>query len=49
MDDLLSSIYFNPEHESSFSSADKLYKSAKLIDSNVTLPIVKNFLSKQNA
>jgi len=48
MDNILSNIYFNPNHPASFGGLYKLYKYAKLYLKNVTLKDVKNWLSKQN-
>lgn len=42
--DLLISIYFDPRHPSSFSSVRKLYESAKVKNSNITLKDVRRFL-----
>ena len=42
---LLSTIYYNPEHEGSFSTAKKLYEAAKLVDSKITLKGTQKWLS----
>src|SRR6266705_3215270 len=45
MNKILESIYYNPKNNASFSSVNALYKSAKLIDKNIKLKDVKNWLS----
>lgn len=47
MDQILSSIYYTSNHPSSFSSIQKLYTDARIIDSGITKKYVKDWLSKQ--
>src|SRR5277367_1564649 len=41
---VLQTIYYNPKHQAGFSSVNKLYKAAKLIDNTITLKGVKQWL-----
>lgn len=43
--DLLSNIYNNPRLSGSFSGVNNLYQAAKLINKNIKIKDVKNFLS----
>ena len=45
----LEKTYFNPSHNAAFSSVNKLYKVAKLKYPNVTINIIKDWLSSQDA
>jgi hypothetical protein len=46
-DGILNSIYYDVKNPASFSSVNKLYSAAKLIDENITKEITENWLSKQ--
>ena len=46
MDDLIKSIYYDPE--TGYSSIDKIYRKVKEIDSSVTRKEVKDFIDKQS-
>lgn len=45
----LKKIYYDPAHPAAFSSVDKLYRAAKLINSKITLDKVKQWLTGQDA
>lgn len=47
MNNLLTSIYFNPKHSSSFGSVDSLYKIVKLKFPQITRKYVTDWLSQQ--
>jgi hypothetical protein len=49
MDTLLDSIYFNPENPSSFGGISKLFKSSKVINKDITIKDVRDYLSRRNA
>src|SRR5258705_12694822 len=44
---LLSDLYFNTKNKTSFGSINNLFKSAKIINKNITLNYVKKWISKQ--
>jgi hypothetical protein len=46
-DGILKSIYYDVKNPASFSSVNKLYSAAKLINENITKEITENWLSKQ--
>lgn len=45
--DLLEKLYYTPNEPSSFSSKQRLYKSAKKLDKNITIKDVSDWLLKQ--
>lgn len=47
-DSLLRKIYYDPAHHASFSSADRLFQAARLINRDLSRRVVDDFLRKQH-
>ena len=49
LETFLEKTYHNPSHNVAFSSINKLYKAAKLRYPNITINVIKDWLSSQDA
>lgn len=48
MDDILTKLYTNLSNPTAYTSIDRLYKSAKRLNKNISMADVKNYLAGQD-